>query len=192
MKEVPRLTCRNLTVFRGGHPIIRDLSFDLPHGQALYVSGPNGSGKTTLLRGLATLSSTTGEISWENKEIGSDLKDILCYVGHQTPLKSTLTVSENLNVWGQNQLTYAEVFGLTPLMSTPSRFLSAGQRRRLTLACLLNPTRPLWLLDEPTVGLDEQSQKAFNHIMDAHMKDGGLIILTGHQKPTFPVRELIL
>jgi heme exporter protein A len=70
--------------------------------------------------------------------------------------------------------------GLEHLADLPGRMLSAGQRRRLALARLALGRAALWLLDEPTVGLDNQSVERLGRLMEAHRAAGGLVVAATH------------
>lgn len=133
------------------------------------LHGPNGSGKSTLLKCLAGLLPRAGGTVQEGE---------VAYLGHKNALKSDFTVGENLKFWtGKTDLK-----GLLPnhLMDIPVRYLSAGQARRVALARLVSDGAPLWLLDEPTVGLDEESLRRLKEILDKHLQDGGMIIAATH------------
>ena len=149
------LTVRNLTIARGGLPVLSGLSFLLEPGQAMILRGPNGAGKTTLLRTLAGLQPPlAGEVS------GAD--DTIAYAGHADGLKAMLSVSENLRFWadvfGQQGLDAAlDAYCLRELEHRFAGTLSAGQKRRLGLSRLLVTGRPIWMLDEPTVSLDKDA-----------------------------------
>lgn len=166
------------------------LSFDLVAGDALVLRGPNGSGKSTLLRLLAGfLRPAAGELAWSGRPVAAidaEHRARLHFVGHADPLKSLLTVEENLRFTAGlagspiNVLAALPGLDLEPLAETPARFLSAGQKRRANLARLLATPRPLWLLDEPGVGLDAANRVRLERSVAEHRSRGGLCILATH------------
>ncbi len=172
------LAVENLAVSRGGVPVLEGVSFTLTAGQVLILRGPNGSGKTTLLRCLAGLQPPlAGTVSMPPEAIA--------YGAHADGLKSTLSVAENLkfwaNIYGTGEITRAmNDFNLTHLGARPATNLSAGQKRRLGLARLLVTGRPVWLLDEPTVSLDQASVKMFADAVRAHVAGGGAALIATH------------
>ena len=181
----------NLACVRGGRSVFAGVGFSVAPGDALSLQGPNGSGKSTLLRLLAGfLTPALGEIRWDGADIRSGLAEHrarLHYVGHADGIKSLLTVKENLaftcalNEAGHEALDRAlEVFDLGRLIDTPGRFLSSGQRRRLSLARLVAGERPIWLLDEPGVGLDAASRKRLEQAIDRHRRAGGIAVVATH------------
>lgn len=172
------LTVSDLTVARGGVPVLAGLSFSVSAGQALVLRGPNGSGKTTLLRTLAGLQpAVAGQID--------GAEDTIAYAAHSDGLKSMLSVEENLSFWasvfGQCDIAGAvEAFELTGLRSRRAGALSAGQKRRLGLARLLVTGRPIWALDEPTVSLDTHSVGLFAGAVKRHLSAGGAALIATH------------
>jgi heme exporter protein A len=172
------LTVEDLSVARGGIPVLTGLGFSLADGQALILRGPNGSGKTTLLRTLAGLQSPlSGRIEGAEERIA--------YAAHSDGLKSMLTVTENLTFWaavfGQRDIAPAlEAFDLDPLRDRLAGTLSAGQKRRLGLARLLVTGRPIWMLDEPTVSLDAKAVGLFAEAVRAHLAQGGSALIATH------------
>ncbi|KPN63352.1 heme exporter protein A [Aliiroseovarius crassostreae] len=177
-RHTARLAAENLTVTRGGVPILQGVGFSLDPGEVLILRGPNGSGKTTLLRTLAGLQPPL------HGEVLSG-PETLTYGAHADGLKATLTVEENLRFWasvhGQEDISGAvEGFNLAGLLSRPSANLSAGQKRRLGLARLLVTGRPIWLLDEPTVSLDVPSVGLFADAVRAHQARGGAALIATH------------
>jgi heme exporter protein A len=188
-----RLVAENLAVERDGRTILDDLSFNLEDGTALVVTGPNGSGKTTLIRAIAGfLPLSRGSLGLGPDDPDLTIGERCHYVGHQSAVRSSLTVAENVRFWAsylsgaaarssQAPIEAAlDAFALSSLRDVPAGYLSAGQKRRLALSRLLACRRPLWLLDEPATSLDAQTQAAFNRIVDAHLAGGGLAVIATH------------
>jgi heme exporter protein A len=164
----------------------------VPRGGALVLLGPNGSGKSSLLRLLAGLTpAEAGRLLWDGVPVRDDTaahRIRIRFIGHQDAVKPALTVCENLAFWAglhgaREEAAVASALarlGLDRLADWPSRFLSAGQRRRLALARLLLAPAPVWLLDEPTTGLDRDSIAGFETALAAHRAAGGIVIAATH------------
>lgn len=172
------LIVSDLTVARGGLPVLQGVSFVLAPGKALVLRGPNGAGKTTLLRTVAGLQPPmAGTVS------GSE--DRIAYAAHADGIKQVLTVAENLTLWadvfGQSDIAPAlAAFNLKDLRDRAAGSLSAGQKRRLGLARLMVTGRPIWVLDEPTVSLDVASVALFADAVRAHLAAGGSALMATH------------
>jgi heme exporter protein A len=181
-----RLSGSELVCIRGGREVFRNLSFAVGSGEALLVTGRNGAGKSSLLRLLAgLLHPLAGRIGLEGGDPELTIAEQAHYVGHQDALKPSLSVAENLAFWrdllGHGGGTGAlAAVGLDGLAGLPAAYLSAGQRRRLSLARLLAVARPIWLLDEPTSALDAAAQAILAGLMRAHLGGGGLILAATH------------
>jgi heme exporter protein A len=184
-----------LAAFRGERLVFRDLDFAVAAGGALLLTGPNGSGKSTLLRLLAgLLRPAAGRLLWDGEDALSDRPmhaRRMAYVGHQDAVKPGLTAAENLHFAAR--LSGADVgealtaVGLDDLADLPARMLSAGQKRRLALARLVLSRAPIWLLDEPTLGLDAASVERLGGMLGAHRTRGGLVVAATHL--TLPVPD---
>jgi len=181
-----RLSGSELVCVRGGREVFRNLSFAVGSGEALLVTGRNGAGKSSLLRLLAgLLRPLAGQIGLEGGDPELTIAEQAHYVGHQDALKPSLSVAENLAFWrdllGDRGGTDAlAAVGLDGLAGLPAAYLSAGQRRRLSLARVVAVARPIWLLDEPTSALDAAAQAMLAGLMRAHLGGGGLILAATH------------
>ncbi len=182
-----------LACVRGGRQIFHALDFRLADGEALLLTGPNGSGKSSLLRLLAgLLQPSAGSLTWDDRPLRdeeAEAKVAIHYLGHQDAVKPVLTVEENLHFWAllrggdaQGVIQALDHFGLRPLAATAGRLLSSGQRRRLALARLLASPARLWLLDEPSVGLDQASVQRLSKAIATHRHEGGLVIAATHSE----------
>jgi heme exporter protein A len=181
-----RLTADNLTCERGGRIVFAGIGFSLGEGQLMQLTGPNGAGKSSLLRLIAGLNeAAAGTLVLAGGDSDLTIGQQAHYIAHQEAVKTALTVEENLAFWrdflgGGNLEAALEAFALSRFASFQAGLLSAGQKRRLALARLALITRPLWLLDEPTVGLDIASLARLVAVMSAHLDRGGMIIAATH------------
>ncbi len=172
------LSVHSLSCARGGLQVLTGVSFAVGPGEALILRGPNGAGKTTLLRTLAGLTPPLeGHVDAP--------ADGIAYAGHADGLKAQLSVAENLRFWsgvfGASGIDRAvDAFDLSDLLDRRAGNLSAGQKRRLSLARLLVTGRPVWCLDEPTVSLDVDNVARFARTVEAHLTGGGSAIIATH------------
>jgi heme exporter protein A len=181
------LVGRDLDCVRGGRVVFEGVAFAVAAGQALCVTGRNGAGKSSLLRQIAGLVRIAhGAIAIENGDPELSIAEQAHYVGHLDALKGSLTVRENLSFWsrylgGESSIDAAlDLLGLADLADLPAAYLSAGQRRRLSLARLAAVPRPIWLLDEPTAALDASAQTQIAGLMHTHLSSGGIIVAAVH------------
>ena len=193
-RGVMRLVVEKIAAERGGRAVFAGLSFVVKAGTLLRVSGANGAGKTTLLRILAGLAAASeGSAAWHRADAVVSPAEAACFVGHANAFNDALTVRENL--------TYAaalagldassldigcalDAFGVKPMINRGFGTLSQGQRKRCSLArLLLNAQRGgrAWLLDEPFVALDVNTQAKLAAVISAELAAGGLVIYTSHQ-----------
>jgi heme exporter protein A len=182
------LEARDLACHRGERVVFAGLSFRLDPGGALLLVGANGAGKSTLLRLLAgLLRPEAGALLWDGADALADRAAHaarLRYLSHQDALKPALTARENLGffarLWGGEVEAALAALDLLPLAELPARVLSSGQKRRLALARLALGAAPLWLLDEPTVGLDAASVEKLGVLLARHRAAGGMVLAATH------------
>jgi heme exporter protein A len=184
----------NLGCIRGERRLFRGLSFSASAGELVELRGANGSGKTSLLRILCGLAQPAeGEVRWEGNNIrslGEEYFGSIAYVAHQNGVKDELTAIENLRiasgVCGESlrepeaQEILARI-GLSKEAYLPTRFLSAGQRRRVALARLLATKAKLWILDEVLTSLDTAAKDLSVRFIGEHLTSGGMAIIATHQ-----------
>jgi heme exporter protein A len=193
-----QLSGRAVICVRGGREVFSGLDFEAVSGEAVAVVGRNGSGKTSLLRLIAgLLIPAGGTIVLDGGDADMTLPEQCHYLGHRDALKPALSVAENLSFWadflGGERFDEAEslaAVGLDHAADLPAAYLSAGQRRRLSLARLLTVRRPVWLLDEPATALDVTGQDMCGALMRDHLARGGLIIAATHAPLGIESREL--
>jgi len=183
-----RLEGSGLACTRGGREVFAGLNFAVEGGEALLITGRNGVGKSTLLRVVAGLVRLTdGRLALSGGDSESTIAEQAHYLGHLDALKPSLTVGENLRFWtsylgrgGAAEDAALTTVGIGSLADLPAAYLSAGQRRRLSLARLLAAKRPIWLLDEPTSALDREAQDMLAGLMREHLAGGGIIAAATH------------
>jgi heme exporter protein A len=183
-----RLSALDLACRRGGRDVFAGIDFSLTAGQAVAVTGRNGAGKSSLLRIVAGFLRPAGGRLWlEGGDRELTIAEQAHYLGHQDAVKPSLTVIENLHFWaaffGGGTIKVEEAIesvGLGGIAALPAAYLSAGQRRRLSIARLLAVKRPIWLLDEPASTLDAAGRDRLAGLMQSHLAEGGLILAATH------------
>jgi heme exporter protein A len=201
---MPQFAGDALACIRAERLVFQGLSFALGEGGALRLTGPNGSGKSSLLRVMAGfIRPAAGSLTWDGAEVARDREAHgarLAFIGHLDAAKPVLTVDESVRFWARlygaadraaATETALEAFDLLRLADFPVRLLSAGQRRRLALARLLAAPATLWLLDEPTTGLDAASVARLEAAVAGHRAAGGLVVLATHTEVALPEAQTL-
>jgi len=202
------ISAKDISCQRGNFLLFESVSFTLDFGQSFLISGPNGIGKTTLLESIAGLRALKqGSISFKEKNLTKH-KDIWfeqsLYIGHKTGNKKELNCLENLRYFlqiqgndiSQKQAEDAlEHVGLAGFDYQMAGSLSAGQKKRLALARLLLANYPIWILDEPFVNLDVEGCNWLLKVLDNHIQNKGILIITAHDNKSIKekvTQELVL
>ena len=184
-----------LTCSRGGRVLFSGLSVNVAPSRLLRVRGANGAGKTSLLRMLCgLLLPTDGQVLWRGLPLAKQREPLgrdLVYIGHAAALKDELSPIENLadacalgghTPAATETLAALRAAGLRGHERTPARRLSQGQRRRSALARLaLSQSAQLWILDEPFNALDTAANAWLTGLIETHLKNAGIVVLTSHQ-----------
>ncbi|MGI9605022.1 MAG: heme ABC exporter ATP-binding protein CcmA [Acidimicrobiales bacterium] len=187
------VSLRNVVVVLGGFPALAGAALEVGSGEAVLLQGPNGAGKTTLLRLCAGLvRPQSGEATVLGHDLFEDrraLRPRVGIVGHESMLYEDLTVWENLDFWGsasgvdatQVKAAASHMNIESRLFDVPVRILSAGQRRRTSLAVAAARRPELWLLDEPHAGLDQAGRDIVDGLIADAVAAGATVIVASHE-----------
>ncbi len=195
MERAPQgLTIEKVHVWRGDRHVLKSVSLALDPGELLQVSGPNGTGKTTLLRvACGLLRPEQGRVAWRGVPIAAirpQFQNVLAYAAHEPALKSDLTPLENLRylVGLKRPVRTAELeaalarSGVAGCAQLPVRVLSAGQRRRVSMARVLAMRCAVWMLDEPFTNLDTAGSALVSDLLEEHVSAGGMALVVAHHE----------
>lgn len=188
------LYVQSLCCERGYRELFNDLNFELLPGEILHIKGENGTGKTSLLRIISGLAlPISGSISfagYDCRKYRSEFNEQFAFIGHKLGIKLELTPVENILSYcdlGQSK-TQAQVLdildqvGLYGFETMYCNQLSAGQKRRIALAQAILSETKLWILDEPFTSLDVVGIEYFLKMIQLHVEQGGMVLLTTHQE----------
>ena len=185
------IQAQDLSFERSGRIIFSSLNLSLEEGQIIFIKGKNGSGKTSLLRCLAGFTPTTsGKILWYGNEVLPAFyseEPLVAWLGHLDAIKGSLTVKENLlffsKIWSVKSNTFNKCIkklSFEKFMNFPASWLSAGEKRRLSLIRLSFCPAKVWILDEPSTFLDSDNREILIDIMNIHLKNKGAILCATH------------
>lgn len=180
------VTFEQLTVARGGRPVLHELTGSFAAGRVTGLFGPSGSGKSTLIRSIAGVQAgVRGELTVLGDEPGS--VPVRCELGYMTQALSVyedLTVAENVRYFAA--IRRVEVGGVVERVQLGAqshqlvRDLSGGQRTRVSLAAALVGQPRLLLLDEPTVGLDPLLRRDLWRLFAELAAEGAALLVSSH------------
>ena len=196
------LTCHNVSILRGDDNILlRHFTHSFAQKTITHIIGKNGSGKTSFLRMFGRAIS----LPFQGISPLNLYKWILvpiAYFGHDDGIKQTLTAKENIYLQAQMfgittphkddyVTSLIEDFRIKDLLDIPVRYLSRGQKRRVALVCFFfTQIRAVYLLDEPTTGLDKNSVQRFYDFLQV-LKHDSIILLTAHHDIEMAVDKVL-
>ncbi|MCC6434367.1 MAG: heme ABC exporter ATP-binding protein CcmA [Acidimicrobiales bacterium] len=187
------MTLRGAVSVLGRFPALAGVDLDVDRSEVLLVSGPNGAGKSTLLRlcaGLANLAQGEATIlGFPLPRRRREVRRRVGYLGHANGLYPELTVAENVRFWSRSVgAPTGDVAAALDRVEVASRLhdlavahLSAGQRRRAALACLVVRRPEIWLLDEPHTGLDAAARDLLDALVREAVAGGATALVASHE-----------
>lgn len=189
--ETPDISLVSAAILRGNRLVLRDFSLEAQSGEIVWVRGANGSGKSTLFRALAgLLPLAAGSLNVAGR---------IALTDDNNALDPEQSVDANLRFWakmdGVNPAVLEKALkalDLLPLAELPARFLSAGQKRRASLARMIASGAPIWLLDEPYNGLDQANVARLDEALHRHTASGGIALIASHIAPTVNIARSIM
>lgn len=185
------LNIQNLSFAYLDKPILKNVSFSVYPGELLHVCGANGVGKTTLIKLIAgILTPRQGGLFYDGQPIMENLpayQQQLCYVSYKLGVNQTLTINEvqklelhAMQVKNSDDSILHQL-SLMHQKNTPCYLLSSGEKRRVALMRLWSTHAPIWLLDEPLIGLDKHTINLLMQLLEQHLSNKGIVILASHQ-----------
>ncbi|NNE13122.1 MAG: heme ABC exporter ATP-binding protein CcmA [Ilumatobacter sp.] len=189
----PTVQLDDVVAVLGGFPVLAGASLRVDRGELVLLRGPNGAGKTSLLRlcaGLLPVTRGTGRVFGLDLATRRDaIRPRVGLLGHRNGLYADLTVRENVTFWGSTVGATADEIAAAMgrlevadrLADLPVAKLSAGQRRRAALACLVARRAELWLLDEPHAGLDAAGRDELDAVLRQAVGSGATVIVASHE-----------
>lgn len=174
------LRLSGIACVRGGRMLFRGVDLALEAGGSALLRGPNGIGKSSLLRICAGLLRPAAGVIERRGRIA--LADERLALDMEQPLRAALDFWAKLDGADADALDRAlEAMALEPLAQVPVRMLSTGQRKRAALARVMASRAPIWLLDEPSNGLDDASLALLGGAVAEHLAGGGIVLAASHQ-----------
>jgi len=188
----PTLWLEDVSIERGGKPLVSNLSLELSGPNLLWVVGANGIGKTSLLRTCAGLSQTaSGVVTWQVDGTRASASELVSFLPAESYAKPGLKAREEAAFWGAD----LNAGKIAKHGETLTQNLSTGQAKRLSLSKLLADKKPIWIMDEPLAGLDANGRDLIATKLQAHVSNGGLALVASHAPiavEKIPTQRLVL
>ena len=200
MSETPLIALRSAAFGYAGRPVVSDVTFTQQPGEVIALLGPNGSGKSTLVRGILGL---TEHLGGDVELFGTPLarfhdRTRIGYVPQRHSLSSSVraTVREIVSVgrlalrpWWRPASARdreaveraVEAVGLTPRIDDEVAALSGGQQRRVLIARALSANPDVLIMDEPTAGVDADSQRVLAAVLARLAARGTSMLVVTHE-----------
>ena len=189
----------NLSFARGNFLIFKDVSFVVNFGEVIILRGPNGKGKTTLLSNIIQLlDPLSGEVRYQGDRVDSYIASkYFLYLGENHFAYDQLSLSQNINYWlSIHNVTFNKtirdqsiryLFGEIDLNKKFYQ-LSFGQKKKMQLLLLMLVNKPIWILDDPFNGLDNDTIIKITTLLSKKLENNGIIIIASHQDLAIPHR----
>ena len=189
----PVVQLRSAVALLGGYPVLAGVDLEVQPGEILLVRGPNGAGKTSLLRACAGLLPVAeGQAMVLGHDLRADRRRVRRHVGllgHAGGLYDDLSVEDNVAFAVRAAGGPVEEVGPAlarlglagRLRRVRTARLSAGQRRRVSLAVLVARRPALWLLDEPHAGLDAEGRDVLDLLVRDAAASGATVVFASHE-----------
>ena len=178
MTDNSLIIANNISYKINENKLFHNLSFDIKGGRALHIKGKNGSGKSTLLRIILGITDPT------KGSINSAASLQICYLGHKNALKNYLTMRDNIHLMQLNNHIklnkYLDLIGLKKHLDVTVSSLSFGQQKKLALLRVFLNSSNLLILDEPFVGLDDETHEQLTQFLNNELIEGKGLIFTSH------------
>ena len=197
------ITINSLSFARGNSLILKDISFSVRPGQIMLIQGPNGKGKTTLLLNIIQLlDPLNGDVKLNGQKIDSQTaSDCFLYLGENHFAYDQLTLNQNIDYWLSihnvvftKDIINKSIKYLFGELNLDKKFyqLSFGQKKKLQLLLLILVNKPIWILDDPFNGLDNNTIKKITTLLAKKAENKGSIIIASHQDLLIPHRKFRL
>lgn len=175
--------------------VLKAISIEIEAGECYALFGPNGAGKTTLLRIFATLHRPSGGrfeiLGMDGKQERAKVRESIYLIGHGSYLYDDLSVKENIQFatgirgWNPTDLEIKKALdqvGIGRFSNLRSRYLSAGMKKRLSIAKALLIRPKVLFLDEGYASLDERGCAMMNDCIRAFTQNGSAVLMTSHER----------
>ena len=188
---------RNLSFARGSSLIFQNVSFQVHSKELMVLKGANGRGKTTLLSNILNfLDPLEGEILYYGKSIdGHTASKYFLYIGENNFAYDNLSLNDNMKYWlaihnvnFSNEIRDKSINFLFSELNLNLKFyqLSYGQKKKLQLLLLMLVNKPVWILDDPFNGLDQDTVNKITSLLSKKLENNGIILMSGHKDISIP------